>query len=69
MRSPSELPASIASATRHARVAQALRILRHYYDSDGRILQVRLGYCPEGRFSLQYPHADAAPRITDRCPG
>jgi DNA-binding GntR family transcriptional regulator len=105
MRSPPELPASIASATRYARVAQApfgnisvarypvgtklpteaeleapfrvsrhtvrasrpalipadlarllkvrprtpaLRILRHYYDSDGRILQVSFGY--EGRF-------------------
>jgi DNA-binding GntR family transcriptional regulator len=29
----------------------ALRILRHYYDSDGHILQVSLGYYPEGRFS------------------
>ena len=51
MRSPSELPASKASATRYARIAQVLHILRYYYDRDGRILQVSLGYCPEGRFS------------------
>ena len=29
----------------------ALRILRHYYDRDGEILQVSLGYYPDGRFS------------------
>jgi hypothetical protein len=51
MRSPSELPASIASATRYARIARALRILRHFYDNDGPIPQVSLGYCPDGRYS------------------
>lgn len=37
----SKPPASIAG----------LRILRHYYDQNGSILQASLGYCPEGRFS------------------
>jgi DNA-binding GntR family transcriptional regulator len=49
--SPALLPASLARLLKVRAGTSALRILRHYYDRDGHILQVSLGYYPEGRFS------------------
>jgi DNA-binding GntR family transcriptional regulator len=49
--SPALIPADLARLLKVRPRTLALRILRHYYDSDGRILQISLGYYPEGRFS------------------
>jgi DNA-binding GntR family transcriptional regulator len=49
--SPALMPADLARLLKVRPRTPALRILRHYYDSDGHILQVSLGYYPEGRFS------------------
>ena len=49
--SPALLPADLARLLKVRARAPALRILRHYYDRDGNILQASLGYYPEGRFS------------------
>lgn len=49
--SPSVLPREPARLLKVRTGALALRILRHYYDRDGQILQASLGYYPEGRFS------------------
>ena len=49
--SPALMPADIARLLKVRPRTPALRILRHYYDRDGHILQVSLGHYPEGRFS------------------
>lgn len=49
--SPALMPADLARLLKVRPRTPALRILRHYYDRDGHILQVSLGYYPEGRFS------------------
>lgn len=49
--SPAVLPSDLARLLKVRASTPALRILRHYYDRDGHILQVSLGYYPEGRFS------------------
>ena len=49
--SPAALPAELARLLKVRAHTPALRILRHYYDRDGHILQASLGYYPEGRFS------------------
>ena len=49
--SPALLPADLARLLKVRARTPALRILRHYYDRDGNILQASLGYYPEGRFS------------------
>jgi DNA-binding GntR family transcriptional regulator len=49
--SPSVLPAELAKLLKVRPSTPALRILRHYYDRGGHILQASLGYYPEGRFS------------------
>lgn len=49
--SPALLPADLAKLLKVRPRTPALRILRHYYDRDGHILQASLGYYPEGRFS------------------
>jgi GntR family transcriptional regulator len=49
--SPALMPAELARLLKVAPRTPALRILRHYYDRDGHVLQVSLGHYPEGRFS------------------
>jgi GntR family transcriptional regulator len=49
--SPALMPADLARLLKIKPRTPALRILRHYYDRDGHILQVSLGHYPEGRFS------------------
>lgn len=49
--SPGLVPADLARLLKVRPRTPALRILRHYYDRDGHILQASLGYYPEGRFS------------------
>ncbi len=49
--SPALLDAALARLLKAPARSPALRILRHYYDRDGQILQASLGYYPEGRFS------------------
>jgi len=49
--SPALMPADLARLLKVHPRTPALRMLRHYYDSDGHTLQVSLGYYPEGRFS------------------
>jgi len=45
------MPASAARMLRVKAGSPALRILRRYYDRNGEIPQVSLGYYPEGRFT------------------
>ena len=49
--SPALMPAGLARLLKVRARTPALRILRHYYDRNGHILQVSLGYYPEGRFT------------------
>ena len=49
--SPALMPAKLARLLKVRPRTPALRILRHYYDRDGHILQASLGYYPEGRFT------------------
>lgn len=49
--SPVGMPVEAARRLGVATGSPALRILRHYYDRNGEIPQVSLGYYPEGRFS------------------
>jgi DNA-binding GntR family transcriptional regulator len=49
--SPALMPSDLARLLKVRAGTPALRILRHYCDRDGNILQVSLGYYPEGRFS------------------
>jgi GntR family transcriptional regulator len=49
--SPALMPLELARLLKVRPRTPALRILRHYYDRDGHILQVSLGHYPEGRFS------------------
>ena len=49
--SPAGMPADAARRLRVRSGSPALRILRHYYDRNGEIPQVSLGYYPEGRFT------------------
>jgi DNA-binding GntR family transcriptional regulator len=49
--SPALMPVDLARLLKVRPHTAALRILRHYYDREGHILQVSLGHYPEGRFS------------------
>jgi GntR family transcriptional regulator len=49
--SPALMPADLARLLKVQPRTPALRIMRHYYDRDGHILQASLGYYPEGRFT------------------
>jgi DNA-binding GntR family transcriptional regulator len=49
--SPAPMPADLAKLLKVKPRTPALRVLRHYYDRDGSVLQVSLGHYPEGRFS------------------
>jgi DNA-binding GntR family transcriptional regulator len=49
--SPAALPPDLARLLKVRAGTPALRILRHYYDRDGHVLQASLGYYPEGRFT------------------
>jgi DNA-binding GntR family transcriptional regulator len=49
---PAGMPADVAHKLGVKVGSPALRILRHYYDRNGEIPQVSLGYYPEGRFSF-----------------
>jgi DNA-binding GntR family transcriptional regulator len=51
--SPALMPADLAKLLKVRPRTPALRILRHYYDGDGHILQVTLGHYPEGRFTYK----------------
>jgi DNA-binding GntR family transcriptional regulator len=51
--SPALVPADLARLLKVRPRTPALRILRHYYDRDGHILQASLGFYPEGRFSYK----------------
>lgn len=51
--SPALLSADLARLLGVRARSPALRILRHYYDREGQILQASLGYYPEGRFSYR----------------
>ena len=48
---PAGMPGDAAAALGVKPGSPALRILRHYYDREGQIPQVSLGYYAEGRFS------------------
>lgn len=49
--SPAGMPAAAARLLHVKPGTPSLRILRHYYDRQGEIPQVSLGFYPEGRFS------------------
>jgi len=51
--SPALMPADLAKLLKVRARTPALRIVRHYYDRDGHILQVSLGHYPEGRFTYK----------------
>ena len=51
--SPAVMPRELARRLNVKPGTPALRILRHYYDAGGNVLQVSVGHYPEGRFSYK----------------